>query len=70
VNNALGFPGIFRGALDCRATRITEKMKIAAAEALSSMINPEKEKILPLITDKEVPKKVAKAVMDAWNEEN
>jgi len=66
VNNALGFPGIFRGALDCRATRITEKMKTAAAEALAGIIKPEIEKILPDITDKRVPVKVAEAIKIAW----
>src|SRR3989344_2207541 len=65
VNNALGFPGIFRGALDCRATKITEKMKLAAAEALAGMIKPKIEEILPQITDKEVPKIVAEAVKKA-----
>jgi len=67
VNNALAFPGVFRGALDIRATRITKEMKIAAAEALASMVNPDVENILPAITNKEIPKKVAKAVMRAWN---
>jgi len=67
VNNALIFPGIFRGALDCRATRITENMKIAAAEALANMIKPEINKILPDITDKQVPIKVAEAVKISWN---
>src|SRR5690625_5308699 len=38
VNNVLAFPGIFRGALDVRATRINEKMKIAAARAIDSLI--------------------------------
>src|SRR5699024_4244574 len=38
VNNVLAFPGIFRGALDVRATRINERMKIAAAEAIASLI--------------------------------
>ncbi|MDP2947547.1 MAG: malic enzyme-like NAD(P)-binding protein [Nanoarchaeota archaeon] len=66
VNNALGFPGIFRGALDCRATKITEKMKLAAAETLASMIIPTQEKILPFVFDKEVPLKVAEAVKRAW----
>lgn len=70
VNNALGFPGIFRGALDCRATRITEKMKLAASNALANMITPSIDKILPSITDKSVPQRVAKAVISAWNEKN
>jgi malate dehydrogenase (oxaloacetate-decarboxylating) len=66
VNNALGFPGIFRGALDARATRITEKMKIAAAEAIANMIKPTQDKILPDITEKEVVKQVAESVKKAW----
>jgi malate dehydrogenase (oxaloacetate-decarboxylating) len=69
VNNALGFPGIFRGALDCRATKITKEMKIAAAEALANMISPTTEKILPHVTEKEVVEKVAEAVKKAWKKE-
>jgi malate dehydrogenase (oxaloacetate-decarboxylating) len=69
VNNALIFPGMFRGALDCRATKITEKMKIAAAEALAKMVQPEADRILPDITDKQIPKNIAKAVKIAWNSE-
>jgi malate dehydrogenase (oxaloacetate-decarboxylating) len=68
VNNALGFPGIFRGALDCRATKITEKMKLAAAETLALMVVPTQEKILPFVFDREVPLKVAEAVKKAWIE--
>ncbi|MEH6954110.1 NAD(P)-dependent malic enzyme [Neobacillus drentensis] len=41
VNNVLAFPGIFRGALDVRATHINEKMKIAAVEAIANLINPD-----------------------------
>ncbi|NQV00431.1 MAG: NAD-dependent malic enzyme, partial [Parcubacteria group bacterium] len=67
VNNVLGFPGIFRGALDCRATRITEKMKLAAAIALASIItNPTEDEILPYSTNKDVVPKVAEAVKGAW----
>ena len=66
VNNALGFPGIFRGALDARATRITEKMKLAAAEALAGMVEPSVESILPPITDRSVVKRVSEAVATAW----
>ena len=71
VNNALAFPGLFRGALDCRAARITEKMKIAAAESLARMIKkPTTEEIIPSILDRKVVGVVAKAVMDAWEKEN
>ena len=69
VNNALIFPGIFRGALDCRATIITENMKIAATEALAGMIKPNVNRILPDITDRQVPINVAKAVKIAWDAE-
>ncbi|MBI5392348.1 NAD-dependent malic enzyme [Candidatus Woesearchaeota archaeon] len=70
VNNALAFPGIFRGALDCRATRITEKMKIAAAEALAGMIKkPNAELIIPSVLDRKVVGVVADAVMDACGKE-
>jgi malate dehydrogenase (oxaloacetate-decarboxylating) len=70
VNNSLGFPGIFRGALDVRATRITTKMKIAAAKALAGLIkNPTPDMILPLALDKSVPPAVAEAVKKAWIDE-
>ena len=71
VNNVLGFPGIFRGALDVRATRITEKMKVAAAEALASIVeSPSEENIIPYALDKSVVPKVAEAVKQAWLSEN
>ncbi len=67
VNNALAFPGIFRGALDVRATRITERMKIAAAETLAGLVKkPTHDKILLYATDKRVVPAVAKAVKKAW----
>ena len=66
INNVLAFPGIFRGALDARATRITDDMKIAAAHAIADYLpRPQRERILPNILDKEVTKTVAKAVADA-----
>lgn len=67
VNNVLAFPGIFRGALDVRATKITEKMKVAAAEALANSIKPSEEAILPYVTDKNIVPKVSEAVKKAWN---
>ncbi len=71
VNNVLGFPGIFRGALDARAKRITEKMKIAAAEALASVIeNPTADEIVPYSTNKGIVPKIAKAVKEAWENNN
>ncbi|MSR85964.1 NAD-dependent malic enzyme [Candidatus Woesearchaeota archaeon] len=70
VNNALAFPGIFRGALDVRATRITEKMKVAAAEAIASLVEkPTPQEIIPSLLNKDVAPKVAGAVMRAWEEE-
>jgi malate dehydrogenase (oxaloacetate-decarboxylating) len=65
INNVLAFPGIFRGALDARAKQITEEMKLAAAEAISSLI-PEselsKENIIPKPLDPRVAAVVAEAV--------
>jgi len=67
VNNVLAFPGIFRGALDIRATKITEEMKVAAAEALANSITPSEEEILPYVTDKSIVPKIAEAVKQAYN---
>ena len=62
VNNALVFPGIFRGALNIRAQKITAMMKLHAARALAStIVKPEKNKILPSIFDKRVVKNIARA---------
>ncbi|MBI4896119.1 MAG: NADP-dependent malic enzyme [Candidatus Aenigmarchaeota archaeon] len=70
ANNALGFPGIFRGALDVRAKRITMPMKIAAAEALAGLVpHPTSENILPAVTDRHVVPVVAHAVARAWQEQ-
>ncbi|MDO9325490.1 MAG: NADP-dependent malic enzyme [Methanoregula sp.] len=66
INNVLAFPGIFRGALDARATRITDEMKIAAAHAIAScVIKPRSDQIMPDILDKSVTMAVAKAVTKA-----
>ena len=63
VNNVLAFPGIFRGALDSGAKRITNEMKIAAAFALSNYVkNPAVDEIIPSALDKNVGKAVADAV--------
>ena len=67
VNNALCFPGVFRGALDVRASKITEEMKVAASYALAAVIAEEDltaEYILPDPFNPEVVKAVAKAVAD------
>lgn len=68
INNVLAFPGIFRGALDCRASEINEEMKIAASYAIASLVgdnelNP--EYILPQAFDKRIGKAVAEAVKKA-----
>jgi malate dehydrogenase (oxaloacetate-decarboxylating) len=66
VNNVLGFPGIFRGALDAKATRITNGMKLAAAYAIAESVeNPTREHIIPSPLDMSVPQKVAAAVAAA-----
>jgi malate dehydrogenase (oxaloacetate-decarboxylating) len=66
INNVLAFPGIFRGALDACATRITDEMKVAAAHALADYVRkPAKEHILPNPVDKKVAKAVAAAVKAA-----
>ncbi|NYT06624.1 MAG: NADP-dependent malic enzyme [Methanomicrobiales archaeon] len=63
VNNVLGFPGIFRGALDAGAQRITESMKLAAAHALAGYVKkPTRTHILPNVLDKDVTRTVAEAV--------
>lgn len=70
VNNVLAFPGVFRGALDIRATKITENMKLAAAEALANCVSsPNPEHILPDPLDKSVVPAVAEAVKKAWLEQ-
>jgi malate dehydrogenase (oxaloacetate-decarboxylating) len=65
INNVLCFPGLFRGALDARATRITEEMKLAAAHGIASVI-PEseltEEYIVPSVFDRRVVEAVAAAV--------
>ena len=62
INNALAFPGVFRGALDAKAVRFTNEMKIAAARALAACVEPTAERILPGVLDKSVAKKIAEAV--------
>jgi malate dehydrogenase (oxaloacetate-decarboxylating) len=72
VNNLLSFPGIFRGALDCRASKITEGMKLAAARAIAAMIADDElnqEYIVPSVFDQRVVEHVAKAVIAAAVEE-
>ena len=69
INNSLAFPGVFRGAIDSGATRITTEMKLAAAYALAHLLeNPTAEEILPFATDKRIVPAVAQAVADAWRD--
>ncbi len=69
INNVLAFPGIFRGALDAAATRITDRMKLAAAHALADHVNaPTRNRVLPEVIDKRVAYSVARAVQCAANE--
>jgi malate dehydrogenase (oxaloacetate-decarboxylating) len=68
INNVLAFPGIFRGALDVRASDINDEMKIAAARAIASLVSDEElnaEYILPLPFDSRVRDAVASAVAEA-----
>lgn len=67
VNNVLAFPGVFRGALDARATHVTGAMRLAAATALAGMVeSPTAERILPSPLDRSVAPTVGKAVAAAW----
>lgn len=68
INNVLAFPGIFRGALDCRASDINEEMKAAASFAIASLVSDEElnaDYILPEAFDKRIGKTVAEAVKKA-----
>ena len=72
INNVLAFPGIFRGALDCRATSITERMKVATSYALAELVPEDKlseEYIIPGALDKRVAPAVAASVIKAAREE-
>lgn len=68
INNVLAFPGIFRGALDVRASDINDAMKIAAAEAIASLVSEDElsaDYIIPAALDTRVGKAVAAAVAEA-----
>lgn len=71
VNNVLVFPGIFRGALECGATQITEEMKLAAANALASLV-PDEElsdvNILPAAFDPRCADAVSAAVKECYEQ--
>ena len=69
VNNVLVFPGVFRGALDAKADRITDDMKLSAAYAIAHMVEqPTEERILPEAFNKDVARNVANAVKKSWEE--
>lgn len=68
INNVLCFPGIFRGALNCRASRINEQMKLAAANAIAGIISESElypDYIIPSVFDRRVGEAVAKEVEEA-----
>ncbi len=68
INNVLAFPGIFRGALDVRASEINDEMKMAASYAIASLVSDEElseEYIIPAAFDERVGKTVAAAVAEA-----
>jgi malate dehydrogenase (oxaloacetate-decarboxylating) len=72
INNVLAFPGVFRGAIDCRASEISINMCLEAAKAIASLINPNelnREYIVPSVFDKRVATAVASAVQKAAREE-
>jgi malate dehydrogenase (oxaloacetate-decarboxylating) len=71
INNVLAFPGVFRGALDVRATTITEGMKLAAAEAIAAAVKPdelEPDYVIPSVFNRDVAPAVAAAVTHAAEE--
>jgi malate dehydrogenase (oxaloacetate-decarboxylating) len=69
INNVLGYPGIFRGALDTRAKRVTMEMKLAAAKAIAACVKiPTRDEIVPSPLNMDVPKAVAEAVKKAAKE--
>jgi malate dehydrogenase (oxaloacetate-decarboxylating) len=68
INNVLCFPGFFRGLLDCRAARVTDEMKIAAAEAIAGIVTRtelQEEYVIPSVFNKKVAPAVARAVIRA-----
>jgi len=68
INNVLCFPGIFRGALDCRAAKINDEMKLAAAQAIASIVTEEElneHYIIPSIFNEKVVQQVRTAVIEA-----
>jgi malate dehydrogenase (oxaloacetate-decarboxylating) len=65
INNVLCFPGLFRGLLDCSATKVTQEMVIAASRAIAAIVRPaelSEDYIIPSVFDRGVAPAVAKAV--------
>jgi malate dehydrogenase (oxaloacetate-decarboxylating) len=72
INNVLAFPGIFRGALDCHATMISEGMKVAAAEAIAGVVSEDQlnpDYIIPSVFNRDVAPAVAEAVKQVAQDE-
>jgi malate dehydrogenase (oxaloacetate-decarboxylating) len=72
INNVLAFPGVLRGALDCRAKQLTTNMYLEAAKAIASLVNPNEltaEYIVPSVFDKRVVVAVTAAVQKAARED-
>ena len=71
INNVLAFPGVFKGALEVRASRVTEGMKIAAADALAAVVGDEvrADYVIPSVFDERVGPAVAAAVAQAARDE-
>lgn len=72
INNVLCFPGLFRGLLDCRASRVTENMKLAAAKAIASVVGEDELNeyyIIPSVFNQSVAEKVREAVIQAAYED-
>jgi malate dehydrogenase (oxaloacetate-decarboxylating) len=68
INNVLCFPGFFRGLLDCRATRVSDDMKVAASQAVASVVSRKElheEYVIPSVFNKKVATAVARAVVQA-----
>jgi malate dehydrogenase (oxaloacetate-decarboxylating) len=72
INNVLCFPGLFRGVLDCRASRVTENMKLAAARAIASVVSDDElneSYIIPSVFNQSVAERVREAVIEAAYED-
>jgi malate dehydrogenase (oxaloacetate-decarboxylating) len=73
INNVLAFPGVFRGALDCRASAITTNMYLEAAKAIANLVadaDLDREHIIPSVFDSRVSPAVAQAVCMAAKQDN